>query len=104
MVRIPPEGGVLGRVLASGTAEVGGFAASEGGESPLPGRPVWGRELASIAGIGNVQPTGGLDAAEMSGGGGPRVGTGGAGHESADGVQLNVTESGLPMGISWTQE
>ena len=35
MVRIPPEGGVL----ASGTAEVGGFAASEGGEALLPGRP-----------------------------------------------------------------
>ena len=100
-LKVLDEGvGTEGGVLASGTAEVGGFAASEGGEGLLPTSGRWPALLELV----DVQPARGLDAAEMSGGGGPRVGTGGAGHVIADDVQLNVTESGLPMGMSWTQE
>lgn len=74
--------GTEGGVLASGAAEVGGFVASEGGEALLPTGGSW----PALPELVNVQPAGGLDAAKMSGGGGPRVGTGGAGHVSADGV------------------
>ena len=92
--------GTEGGVLASGTAEVGGFAASEGGEALLPTSGRWPALLELV----DVQPARGFGKAKMSGGGGPRVGTGGAGHVSADGVPFDVAESGLPMGMSWTQE
>ena len=60
--------GTEGGVLASGTAEVGGFAASEGGEGLLPTSGRWPALLELV----DVQPARGLHAAEMSGGGGPK--------------------------------
>ena len=60
--------GTEGGVLASGTAEVGGFAASEFLETLSP----MGRRGPALLELVDVQPARGLDAAEMSGGGGPQ--------------------------------
>ena len=69
--------------------------ASEGGEALLP---VGGLGPALLE-LVKIQPDGSFGEAKVSAGGGPRVGTGGASHVSAHRVQLDVAESGLPMGI-----
>ena len=85
--------GSEGRIGASGLAEGGGFAASEGGEALPPVSRRWPMALE----LSGIEPGGRRREVEVRAGRGPAVVGGGGTQTGPDWVHFDVAEGGGPM-------